>query len=480
MKTRHVNRTYNHSTTCCPGKFFLAHARVKLQKRKAPLLLCAFASLREVFLSSGSSCPSAKRVVTSLLLVGMFSVSAYAADTETHGFVEGRFGARTRNDPNENGRSLAEARIQLDSLTYFKRSELQVRADFLYDDLMQDAADLDLETGTGVVDLREANLLFTPFDWADVKVGRQILTWGTGDLLFINDLFPKDWNAFLLGRDEEYLKAPSDALFMSFFPEIASIDVAYMPKMDADRFIDGSRVSYWNPMMQQIAGQNAIIDPVQRDDWFQDYELAVRAYRPLLSYELALYAYHGFWKSPNGFDPTQNKAMFPTLNVYGSSLKGTLKGGIFNVEAGYYDSRSDRDGDNPLVPNSEFRFLTGYEHEIVKNLTGGVQYYTEIMMNHDDYEAGLVDPATGRDQFRHVVSLRLTQMLMNQNLILSLFTFYSPSDQDAYFRPSATYKLSDNWQLTAAGNLFLGKEDHTFFGQFKYNDNINLGLRYSF
>ena len=46
----------------------------------------------------------------------------------------------------------------------------------------------------------------------DVKLGRQVLTWGTGDLLFLNDLFPKDWVSFFAGRDDEYLKAPSNTL----------------------------------------------------------------------------------------------------------------------------------------------------------------------------------------------------------------------------------------------------------------------------
>ena len=52
-------------------------------------------------------------------------------------------------------------------------------------------------------ELREAYLKFRLPGDIDLKVGRQILTWGTGDLLFINDLFPKDWNSFLLGRDED-------------------------------------------------------------------------------------------------------------------------------------------------------------------------------------------------------------------------------------------------------------------------------------
>lgn len=420
--------------------------------------------------------------VIALALISSFTfqVSSFAIDTELHGFVDGRAGVRTQNDPHEDDRSLTELRLQLDSKTYFDWGEFNARTDFVYDDLATDRGKVDLENGDGFVDLRELNVLFSPTTSSDLKIGRQILTWGTGDLLFINDLFPKDWNSFLLGRDEEYLKAPSDAVFASFFPSIGSCDVAYMPRMDADRYVDGRRVSYWNPFLQGIAGQNAEIDADRRDDWFHDDEIAARFYRPILSYEAALYAYQGFWKSPAGFDPGTGNNYFPKLNVYGASAQGALGSGLVNAEAGYYDSREDTSGTNPYVPNSEARFLTGYEREVVKNLSAGAQYYVEWMMDHGKYEAGVPDPDTARDEFRHVLTLRLTQMLMNQNLVLSLFTFYSPSDHDAYFRPIVTYKLSDHWMLTANGNFFIGENDYTFFGQFQNNNNVNLGVRYSF
>ena len=62
-----------------------------------------------------------------------------------------------------------------------------------------------------VGDLRQLRFTFRPGGSVDLRVGRQILTWGTGDLLFINDLFPKDWVSFFSGREEQYLKNPVDA-----------------------------------------------------------------------------------------------------------------------------------------------------------------------------------------------------------------------------------------------------------------------------
>lgn len=413
------------------------------------------------------------------VLISSFTIlfPCFALDTELHGFMEGRAGARTQTDPFQDDRSLSELRLQLDALTYFETATLQIRADFLYDDLTTDGEKIDLNTGDGFIDLREFNILFTPIDWADVKIGRQILTWGTGDLLFINDLFPKDWNSFMLGRDEEYLKAPSDAIYASFFPSIGSIDIAYMPRFDADRYVDGRRLSYWNPGSQSLAGQNAVVNAQLRDKWFRDDELSMRFYRPLLSWEASLYAYHGFWKSPIGANTSGT--YFPRLNAYGASANGALGSGLAHIEMGYYDSRENSTA-TQSVPKDEFQFLAGYQREIGKDLTAGIQYYLEWMMEYDDYSNAQPNHDTSRDEARHVLTLRLTQMLMNQNLMLSLFTFYSPSDNDAYIRPIATYKMTDHWTLTANGNFFIGENNHTFFGQMKNNSNVNLGIRYSF
>ena len=144
------------------------------------------------------------------------------------GFFEVRAGLRTRPDPYERDSSLGESRLQLEAEKWWTSYALRITADLLYDPVFNDH-DVRLEQGRGWVDLREANVSSTPLDFLDLKVGRQILTWGTGDMLFINDLFPKDWNSFFIGRDPEYLKAPSDAVKASLFGELANLDLVYVP-----------------------------------------------------------------------------------------------------------------------------------------------------------------------------------------------------------------------------------------------------------
>lgn len=418
-------------------------------------------------------------LLTPVLVTPALAVELAAIQSDLHGFVDARYGQRLQSDPYEDEQSLAETRLQLELTRMGDRSTLQLKTDIYYDDVV-DQDDIDLEDGSGWLDLREANLLFFPHDLADVKIGRQILTWGTGDLLFINDLFPKDWQSFFSGRDVNYLKAPSDALLVSFFPQWASIDLVYTPRFDADRFISGERLSYWNPTLGRRAGQDAVIKVDRPDDWFEDDEWSLRFSRNLSGYELALYGYDGFWKSPVGSDPVAGKATFPRLRVLGASLRGNLGQGIASLEAGYYDSRDDSNGNDPLVPNSEWRGLIGYEQEVVRDFTVGFQYYLEAMQQYDDYRDSLSSTATARDEYRHVVTSRLTWQLLNQNLTLSAFCFWSPSDRDGYLRPVVEYKLTDSWLLTAGANLFWGEENDTFFSQFSKNNNLYTGLRYSF
>jgi len=396
-----------------------------------------------------------------------------------HGFADIRAGLRTQDDPVEEDVSLAEARLQLDYSRYVGPSTITLRADLLYDD-QADTHTIDLERGEGWLDLREANWLFSPTSIVDVKLGRQILTWGTGDLLFINDLFPKDWQSFFTGRDTEYLKAPSDAVFVSFFPSFANIDIAYTPRFDADRFITGERISFWNQNSGRRFGRDAIVEADRPEEWLEDDEIALRISRNIKGWELAAYGYRGYWKSPGGFDPDTRQATFPELQVLGLSARGQLGRGIFNAEMGWYDSKDDPTGANALVRNGELRWLFGFQHEVGDELTAAYQYYLEWMLDHGDYKRGLVPGQNQADERRHVVTLRLTKMLMNQNLMLSLFGYYSPSDQDAYLRPSVNYKVSDDWQVSAGANLFMGLENHTFFAQFERNSNVYGALRYSF
>jgi hypothetical protein len=394
------------------------------------------------------------------------------------GFADVRYGVRTRKAIHQKTASLGEARFQIQADRPLFEGDFQVTLDGLIDPVFG-RYNLDHIQGSGLLDLRTLYFSQELTDSIDIKFGRQILTWGTGDLMFINDLFPKDWNSFFIGRDEEYLKAPSDAFKVSYFSDVANLDVVYTPQFDNDRYLDGRRVSYYSGTLGRVVGQDGLSIANTRVDAFDEDELSVRLYKNIKGYETAGYLYSGYWKSPQG-QTASGTAYFPEMNVYGASVRGPVAVGIGNIELGYYDSIEDDDGRNANVRNSELRFLVGYEQELLPELTGAFQWYTERMMNYDGYRNNLPAGSVQKDKTRQVFTIRLTKFMMNQNLRLSLFNFYSPTDQDGYARPNIQYKIDDNWRVEGGGNIFYGADSASFFGQFVSNSNLYLSARYSF
>ena len=124
--------------------------------------------------------------------------------------------------------------------------------------------------------------------------------------------------------------------------------------------------------------------------------------------------------------------------------------------------------------------MLGYEREAITNFTVAFQYYLEWTQ---DYSALLVNsfaPSFEPEEYRHVLTNRLNYRLNQDKITLSLFTFYSPSDNDYYVRPSLSYRYSDQWSFTGGASIFGGEDAHTFFDQFADNSNVYVRVRYNY
>lgn len=393
-------------------------------------------------------------------------------------FVEGRGGLRLHESDQVKDASVAETRLQIAADKFVEKGTFTLKLDVLNDRISVEEK-LDLDRGKGWLDLRELRFLYTPpVYWADVTLGRQIVTWGLGDLIFINDLFPKDWQSFLIGRDMEYLKAPSDSLRIRLFPEVVSIDLVYTPQFDPDRYITGEYASYWGGT--GIAGRKNIYEANDPDEGFKDDEIALRLHKNIQGKELALYAYDGFWKSPSGMNAS-GEMTFHRLSVFGASFQANALDGLARAELGWYDSKDDDDGSDPMIRNSEFRLLLGYNRELVKNLTGDFQFYLEKTLDYDNYfKAYQAMPDMAKEENRTVLTTRLTRFLNQGQLTLGFFAFYSPSDQDGHVRGTMNMTVGDRWMIENGVLYFFGQDDHTFYNQFQDNSSVYSSLRYSF
>ncbi|MEW6051792.1 MAG: DUF1302 family protein [Candidatus Zixiibacteriota bacterium] len=414
-----------------------------------------------------------KQLLAALALV--VTAGAVQAEVKVDGFLQGLFGGRLdEKNPTATEYTASESRLQLRLEQVGDKNEFFGRMDFTYD--AADSAGMDWE-------LREAYMKARLGNNFDLKVGRQILTWGTGDLIFINDVFAKDYRSFFVGRDDQYLKAPQNALRLEYYGGIGSISLVWTPRFEPNRLPTGRTLSYYNPFVGQIVGEGYYFDVPRPASKFENSEVAARYSRQVGGFNTAFYFYKGFYKNPLGAVMVDGQPMpvYPKVNIYGASMRGQILGGIAWVEGGYFDSRQDRDGDQPLMPNSSATWLTGFERQIATNLTVNAQWQGDLMMEYDKYKVG--QEFMGgyvRDELYHLLTTRITKLLHSELVTLSAFVFYSPTDEDMYARLNAEYKYTDQVTFALGANIFDGNSPATSFGQFQRNDNLFFKVTYNY
>ena len=358
---------------------------------------------------------------------------------------------------------LNEFRYTLDYQFQGDSYQFDAELDFLQDWLLDETS----------VETRELNFSRSLASNTDIKIGRQIITWGTGDLLFLNDLFAKDWQSFFSGREDKYLKSPIDAIRVSYFSKV-NFELAFIPEFTPDNVPNGNRLSFFIPGAGLVQ-PNPSVQFSQPDK----PEVALRLYANQDSLEWAIYAYSGYFKSPGKQLPS-GEIGFSEMSALGASVSTPAAGGLFNFEVSYYQSDKDKKGDNPLIDNSQFRLLVGYESELANNFTLASQAYLEKTLDYDSLVSNMLPGQIVADENRTMVTARLTHLAIQQTLVNSLMVFYSPSDKDHYLRYSSRYSYSDELKITFGLNLIDGKDDFTFLAQMQDNSNAYIRINYLF
>ncbi len=392
-----------------------------------------------------------------------------AAQVELHGFVEAATGIRATATSADDF-SLEEVRAQIQLSDYHDKGEF-----FSSIDLVRDAA----SSTPGALEIREAWLKLQAFDdRLELKAGRQALNWGTGDLLFANDLFAKDWNAFFIGREDPYLKVPTDAFRLTLHRLPVGIDLVYTPRFNADVLPDPRRLPVDFPAPEGMT----VLAPEVPGGSLEEGELALRLHRRLGSGTLSLYAYQGYTKTPDALrmEASTLTPYHAELRAFGSSLRRALAGGVFWLEGALRDISDNSSGDDPLLPGGRIDAIAGYQRSFGGGASWELQVYHAWQLDHDSLlEAArtLGTPEPPGD--RQLVTLRLEKRLYYDSVRLSLFGLHSPADADGHWRPLVAYDHTDEIQLALGANLFYG-DPGTLFGDLDRGDNFYLRARYRF
>ncbi len=390
------------------------------------------------------------------------------------GFTELAGGGFTRSNVTPKQSSLAESRSQLAASRYFGDHFFSAKLELVGDGVDE----------AGRLEARELYLDLDISPSFALRLGQQVLTWGTGDFVFVNDFFAKDWQAMFSGREDDYLKASAAALKATVYGAAANLDIVWTPVLAEDEYINGERFSYYkpsyyNPGAGQIVAAPLRVRAAKPARTLENSQLALRLSKTHHGVEYAAYAYYGPNPQPLGFDPALGRNTFPQTRSLGASVRAPAASGIANMELAWWQGE-DSKGSKPLLPNDQLNILFGYERELVSNLTMGTQWLAQQLQDYGAARRALGGAATQGDEWHHTLTLRLTHLALQQKLTTSLFSFYSPDAEDYYIKPKISYRHNDHWQWILGGNLFGGKDRFTQWGQFVDNSNVYARIRYTF
>jgi hypothetical protein len=200
--------------------------------------------------------------------------------------------------------------------------------------------------------------------------------------------------------------------------------------------------------------------------------------------DVAFYVFRCFWHQPDkGIAGTA--IIYPRLNNYGMTIQDSVLGGVLSLEAGFYQSADDKAGTNPLIANSQYRYLLGYEHELMTDLTLALQVYGEIMDNHAAYLA-TAQPAYAAGmgplplpKHRKIGTLNLRALWLNQTLTTSLFAM-AVAGGGRMLIPDLEYAVTDELSVNVGGHIFWGGPDSWMLGMMKHDDNVYTNVKWSF
>jgi hypothetical protein len=332
------------------------------------------------------------------------------------------------------------------------------------------------------VEVRQASVYLPLGRRFEITAGRQVLSWGPAQFEFVNDRFAKDFEAFFVGRDPEYLKAPNDAVRARSFLGGWTLDLVLAPIFQHDRMPDPRRFPVLDPATGEPVADPELRPELPKGD-LSSGEAHLRLDRHLGRWETALYGYRGFTGGSEGVREAEGGPVpfHPAMAAVGVSVRGPVLAGLGWLEAAYEDIREGGAGADPRLPPDRWVALGGTRWSPTPTRTWMLQASAVGQVGARPLQEALVgaepdDPRAERVHYR--LQGNVTQSFLAERLEAGVRLLWGITEGDAHWRARVGYELSDDLVFEARYHGFAGDRPATRFGLLRDYDLFSVRLRY--
>ena len=305
---------------------------------------------------------------------------------------------------------------------------------------------------------------------ADLRIGKQIISWGRADEINPTDkLTPRDYTLLT--------------------PDGADQRRGLLALKATQRFAWASATAVWTPSSRAntfpiaaTPGLSYHVDAVTRaPQW------ALKIERSGGEVDWSVSYFDGHDPDPDlsidGAGPAgvALRLRQPPVKVLGVDAATAFGGLSLRAEAAYSFAPASSRGD-ALARQSQFFAVLGGDWDVADATNLNLQYIVRHVDRYRDPRA-IADPTlraiaveqavvSGQlDRFHHGLSFRLVRRWANDTFQAELMGVYSFTYRDVVLRPKLSYALSDRWKATIGADIFRGGRQ-TYFGRLR---DLSLG-----
>jgi hypothetical protein len=313
----------------------------------------------------------------------------------------------------------------------------------------------------------------------DLRLGKQIITWGRADALNPTDnLTPKDYT-LLSAKDEEERRIGSWAAKANYYRGPYTLSVIWIP--------------IFNPTTIPLTAPPGLtITEDKRDDGdWEDQAFALKLDSTGGDFDWSVSYYNGLDVNPQGvpLSPTLVTLVHPRIRVLGADFATTL--GRYGVRGEFaYEATENQSGENPFIKKPFVWYVLGGDRDLTEDLNVNIQAYNRIIINYKD-PFQIQDPVTRNasvlnatfnyqlDRFQVGLTGRIKATWWNKTLEGELLGQWNANRGDFFLRPSLAYAFTDVWKGFIGYDIFNGQR-HSFFGRLEPMTAFFTELRASF
>ncbi|AZO95983.1 DUF1302 family protein [Halocella sp. SP3-1] len=316
------------------------------------------------------------------------------------------------------------------------------------------------------VEIHEAYLEYTRPLW-DVKIGRQIYSWGKADGVRITDvLSPCDYSEYIT-RDFDEIRIPVDSVKYRYLFPMADLELVWIPTFTEPVYPEDED-NPWYVSRQD----NITINPAEEvEDELGNSELAARLSFYLNGIDFSFSTaylwddeavYH---KTGTTFTPEYHR-----LRFYGLDLSKPVNDFVIRFESAYYQGKYFSADSYGLLERDYVHSLAGLDWYPGNNWTVTTQYINKHIFDYED--------EIEEDESQDTLTLSISKKLFREVLEVKNMVYYEPDEQDGFNRISIDYAVNDNFHFLTGIDYFFGNEGE--FANYDDNDSLWVKVKYDF